>query len=338
MGGDPVRRLFSKNYWFRFWLTLVRPLERSLIRLDEMSGGLIGGLYQAVYRFTRYGPHEAAALSYYTLFSLFPLLLLAIVFSASLLGTEDTRDQVSNVFSLFFPGDAALILDDAIAAALDERGSVSIIAFILLAWSSSSLFGNLEAVLSRTFGVVSTRRIYERRMVGLLMISTFLIFLLASVVTNLLFSFLDLLYLNQFNTWLRMASLFVPTAFNAAIFAMLYGFLPHRAKLRWDAILPSALLGGLAFELAKRVFVYYLSNLSSLNYVYGSVTTVVVFMLWAYYISCLVLICAEICVALNDWLGPQLKSLREESQAPMLVISGQVYSPRLNPPGQDTSQ
>jgi membrane protein len=331
-----VKRLFTKNTWFRAWIAVIRPIERSFVRLDALTDGLLLGLLRGIYRFTKYGPHEAAALSYYALFSLFPLLLLAIVFSASVLGTTATSHQIGDALSLFFPGDAALILQDAIDLALEERGSASLIAVVTLAWSSSNLFGNLEAVLSRTFGVESHRRIYERRLVGLLMISIFVVFLLASVITNLLFSFLNLLFLNRFNPWLRMASLFVPTAFNAAIFAMLYGFLPRRARLRWDSILPAALLGGLAFELAKRVFVYYLSNLSSLNYVYGSVTTVVVFMLWAFYTSCLILICAEICVALNNWMEPRLTSIREQSRPPMPLINGQSYAPRLNPPEHDS--
>jgi membrane protein len=330
-----VKRLLDKQFWKQLWITISRPIERVLVRLDKMTDGLLGELFHAIYRFTKYGPHEAAALSYYALFSLFPLMLLTIILGVSLVGNS-ARAQVGEVLALFFPGDTALILEDGITLALEERGSVSLFAAITLVWSSSSLFGNLEAVLSRTFGVPTGRKIYERRLIGVFMISTFIIFLLASLITNLLFSFLNLLFLNQFNTWLRMASLFIPTAFNAAIFAMLYGFLPRRARLRWDAILPSALLGGLAFELAKRVFVYYLSNLSTLNYIYGSVTAVVVFMLWAYYTFCLILIGAEICVALNEWLGPQLTSIREESQPPNIMLSGQIFSPRLNPPDRDS--
>lgn len=330
-----MKRLFDRTFWKYLWLSISRPVERMLIRLNNMTDGLLGELFHAIYRFTKYGPHEAAALSYYALFSLFPLILLIIVLGVSIVG-DSARTQVGDVLALFFPGETAAVLQDGITLALDERGSVSLFAAITLVWSSSSLFGNLEAVLGRTFGVPTGRKIYERRLIGVFMISTFIIFLVASLITNLLFSFLNLLFLNQFNTWLRMASLFIPTAFNAAIFAMLYGFLPRRARLRWDAILPSALLGGLAFELAKRVFVYYLSNVSTLNYVYGSVTTVVVFMLWAYYTFSLVLIGAEICVALNEWLGPQLTSIREESQPPTLMLSGQIFPPRLNPPDQDT--
>lgn len=330
-----MKRLLDKQFWKQLWITISRPIERVLGQLDKMTDGLLGELFHAIYRFTKYGPHEAAALSYYALFSLFPLMLLAIILSVSIVGNS-AQAQAGEILALFFPGDTAVILEDGITLALEERGSVSLFAAITLVWSSSSLFGNLEAVLSRTFGVPTGRKIYERRLIGVFMISTFLIFLLASLITNLLFSFLNLLFLNQFNTWLRMASLFIPTAFNAAIFAMLYGFLPRRARLRWDAILPSALLGGLAFELAKRVFVYYLSNLSTLNYIYGSVTAVVVFMLWAYYTFCLILIGAEICVALNEWLGPQLTSIREESQPPNIMLSGQIFSPRLNPPDHDS--
>ncbi|MBI5927954.1 MAG: YihY/virulence factor BrkB family protein [Chloroflexi bacterium] len=330
-----MKRLFDRYFWKQLWLSISRPVERTLTQLDKASDGLLAELYHAIYRYVRYGPHEAAALSYYALFSLFPLILLIIVLGVSLVGNS-ARAQVGDILALFFPGETANVLQDGITLALEQRGSVSLFAAITLVWSSSSLFGNLEAVLGRTFGVPTMRRIYERRLIGLFMITTFMIFLLASLITNLLFSFLNLLFLNQFNIWLRMASFFIPTGFNAAIFAMLYGFLPRRARLRWDAILPSALLGGLAFEMAKRVFVYYLSNISTLNYIYGSVTAVVVFMLWAYLTFSLILICAEICVALNEWLGPQLTSIREESQPPTIMLSAQIFPPRLNPPDRDS--
>ena len=193
----------------------------------------------------------------------------------------------------------------------------------MLAWSSASLFGNLEKVLNNAFGVEDRRRIYERRFIGIIMIVMFGMFLLASLLTNLVFSFLGFIYLNQFNAWLQIAGLFVPAAFNAAIFGMLYGFLP-RHHLRWDAILPVSLLAGAAFEIAKRAFVWYLPNLSELEYVYGSVTTVVVFMFWTFLSFCLLLIGAEFCVAIDDWMDRPLRNLREQSRPPVLLFDTQI--------------
>jgi membrane protein len=152
---------------------------------------------------------------------------------------------------------------------------------------------------------------YHRRVVGFFMVIALGILLMANLVTSVLFSFLDLLFLNQGSVWLAVAGIFVPFGFSMGIFAMLFRWVP-RTKLGWDAIWPAALLGGLAWETAKSVFVYYLENISNFSLVYGSITTVIIFMLWAYYTSCILLLCAELCVSLHDWLHERRQGEIEE--------------------------
>lgn len=319
-----MHRLLRNNIWFRFWSNVVRPIERTANWLNWATNGLLFRIVRAIYRFTTYGPHEAAALAYYALFSLFPLMLLAIVLSASILGDAAASNQMRDTLDFFFPGETATILQEAVTAAVEQRNSVSIFAIIVLGWSSANLFGNLEKVLANVFHVEVRRRIYERRLVGVIMICVLIVFLVASLITNVLFSLLNLAFLNQFNTWLRMASFFVPTAFNAAIFAMLYGYVTP-IRLRWDAILPASILGGLAFEYAKRGFGWYLGSASNLNLIYGSVTTVVVFMLWAFIIFCIILICAEICTELDDWMDKRTSHFDDYEGLPSLSSGKDPY-------------
>ncbi len=317
-----LRKILTKQFWKDIEDGFTERFRAIGKALDVPTAGLFMRVWHSIERFAKYGPHEAAALSYYALFSLFPLVLLIIVFSTSFLDGAETRESMADVISLFFPGDTAQILTDAVESTQASRSSVTIFSFVLLGWSSSSLFGNLEKVLNLTFGLDVSRKIYERRFIGFIMIFMLAIFLIASLLTNVIFSFLGLLFLNSFNVWLQMASLFVPTAFNAAIFTMLYGFLP-RHHLRWDAILPVSLFAGGAFEVGKWVFVWYLQNLSSLDYVYGSVTTVVVFLLWMFYTFCLLLLGAEISVAVDDWMERPLQTVREDTRPPALLTEGQ---------------
>lgn len=326
-----MHRLLRNNAWYRFWRRFIRPVVRTAVGLDDLTTGLLSRIIMAIYRFSKYGPHEAAALSYYALFSFFPLVLLAIVLSASILGSAAASNQISDILSFFFPGETASILQDGVTAAADQRGSVSVSALIVLAWSSANLFGNLEKVLSAAFGLQISRRFYQRRIIGLIMIATLIVFLVASLLTNLLFGLLDLLFLNSFNTWLRLASLFVPTAFNAAIFAMLYGFLTP-VRLRWDAILPAALAGGFAFEFAKLGFVWYISSLANITFIYGSVATVVAFMLWAFLIFCLIIIGAEICRAINDWMEATSPAPDEDEELQLFIADRFPHYQHVLPP------
>ena len=76
-------------------------------------------------------------------------------------------------------------------------------------------------------------------------------------------------------------ALIVPLSLSVAIFAFLYRFIPRR-RVRWDAIWIAAFMGGASWEIAKRVFAWYLDNLASYSLVYGSVATLIVLMLWVY--------------------------------------------------------
>ncbi|PJF44941.1 MAG: hypothetical protein CUN55_01345 [Phototrophicales bacterium] len=314
-----MHRLFRYNIWFRIWVLFFRPLVRTGIWLNNTTNGLLSRIGRAIDNFLKYGPHEASALSYYALFSLFPLLLLAIVILTLILDADAASNQIQDILNVLFPTEAAAILEDGVTSALEQRGSASLFAVIVLLWSSANLFGNLEKILNLVFNSPVGRKIYERRLVGILMILSFAVFLLASIITNLIFSFLGLIFLNKLNTWLSLASLLVPTAFNAAIFAVLYGFVPAR-RLRWDAILPASILGGLTFEFAKKAFVWYLSSLTNFSLVYGSVTTVVVFMLWMFVIFCIVLLYAEICAAIDDWLADNEAQHLQQRQPDLFLI------------------
>jgi len=100
---------------------------------------------------------------------------------------------------------------------------------------------------------------------------------------------------------MRVWSVLVPLGLNMAILILLFRFVPQTAP-RWKALVPSALAGSLGWELSKSLFVWYLETVAKLNVVYGSLGTVVALMLWAYLSAALLLLSAEVCVAVDSWL------------------------------------
>jgi membrane protein len=290
----------------------LRFYERWWILANAMTDGLLRYLWQAVYRFSKHGPREAAALSYYAIFSLFPLLLLLIIIIGTLLGPAAAHNQINGVMRLFLPPDMANFLQDNIAEALDQRGSFGLIAGISLLWSSSGLFSNLSSALGRTFRETNPRRIWHQRMVGLGMMLALGMLLVASLATTLIFALLDLLIFSQATSWITTGALVIPFSLSVAIFAFLYRFIPRR-RVRWDAIWVAAFLGGGGWEIAKYLFAWYLDNLASYNLVYGSVAAIIVLLLWAYLSLLIVLLGAEICVALDDWMSKESVQDAQES-------------------------
>jgi membrane protein len=77
-----------------------------------------------------------------------------------------------------------------------------------------------------------------------------------------------------------------------AIFLLIYKFMPN-TKTYWKYIWPGAVLGALLFEVAKNLFIFYLER-STYQSIYGSVTPVIVLLLWAYVSSLILLAGAEL--------------------------------------------
>ncbi|NDJ75738.1 MAG: YihY/virulence factor BrkB family protein [Chloroflexi bacterium] len=267
-----------------------------------MTDGLVGDIYRAVDRFGRYGLHASAAMGYYAVFSLFPLLILLIITIGTVLGPAAAHNQIDGILRIFVPASTATFLEESIATALEQRSSFGIVATITLTWSSLSFFSNLSTALNRAFGSEKPRNTLHKRFMGLLIFVAVALLLFASLATTAIFGVIDLLIFSNQSSWLTMGALLIPVSLNVSLFAFLYRFIPART-VRWDAIWIAAFVGGVIWEVAKRGFTWYLDNLTSYSWLYGSVATVIVLMLWAYLSGGLIILGGEICVALDDWMS-----------------------------------
>lgn len=271
-----------------------------------MTDGLLQHIWWAIDRFSKHGTRESAALSYYAIFSLFPLALLLIVGVGTVLGPAAAKNQIDGVLRIFLPASTANFLQDSLAQTLEQRGSYGLVAGISLAWSSLGFFSNLSSALSRTFrdhqGRQEGYNTIISRIYGIGMMTALGVLLVASLATTVVFNLIDLLVFYQTTSWVSTGALIVPLSLSVAIFAFLYRFVPRR-RVRWDAIWVAAFLGGGAWETAKRVFTWYLDNMASYSLVYGSVATMIVLMLWVYLTGIIILLGAEVCVSLDDWMS-----------------------------------
>ena len=280
----------------------LRFYERWWILANAITDGLPQHMWWAIDRFGKHGARESAALSYYAIFSVFPLILLLIIVIGSALGPAAAHNQIDGVLRLFLPASTANFLQESIAQTLEQRGSFGLVAGISLIWSSLGFFSNLSSALTRTFRDPRGYNSWQSRLFGLWMMLAFGVLLVASLATTLVFNLIDLVVFYHRTSWVTTIALIVPLSLSVAIFVFLYRFVPRR-RVRWDAIWIAAFLGGAAWEVAKRVFGWYLENLASYSVVYGSVATLIVLMLWVYLSGIIILLGAEICVALDDWMS-----------------------------------
>jgi membrane protein len=256
---------------------------RSTNRFNKRTHGWLGLLARAAGEtFKPNSSITAAAIAYFALFSLFPLTLLSISIASLNLGLVMDEQLIVQKLEFIAPALGQLLgknIDEIIRA----RGAVTGIALVGLIWSASTIFYTLTQTLNVIWGNKRSRPVWKRRGLAILFVLIFVgpVLFLASFAGSLI---------TNLRTWFPGQiipigggiSLVLASLIDVALFMVLYIMLPHGAST-WREILPGAISAGLLWELAKKVFLFFVSTYISVsNLVYGSVTAIIAFLFWAY--------------------------------------------------------
>ncbi len=281
---------------------VVGTVSRVYEFVDAGTSGLLPHLVQAWNNFDTRDYRQAASLAYYALFSAFPLILLSVTLVSGLVGPALAQEQVLELAGSFFPADTMQLIEENVRLALEQRESFGLVAASLLIWSSLSLFSNLTAALDNIFHPTFQRPMWHKRGLALVMAIVLAVLLFGSVITSVIFQMLSVIAMAQPSAILAIVTLFLPLGLNVAIFALLFRYTPQM-HVRWDAIWPAAVLGGIGWELSKSLFVWYIHNFANYSVIYGSLGTVIVLLFWAYLSAAILLLAADLCAAINQWLA-----------------------------------
>jgi membrane protein len=252
-------------------------------KLNEGTHGWLGMLVSAANEVLK--PDSAitsAAIAYFALFSLFPLTLLSISIASINLGPFLDQQIIVQRLEFLAPALGQLLgknIDEIVRA----RGPVSFVAIIGLIWSASTIFIILTGTLHKIWGNKRSRPVWKRRGLAILFVLTFVgpALIIVSFAGSMITNFLTWLPV-QIITIVGVISIGVAIFLDISLFMVLYIMLPHGAST-WREILPGALGAGLLWEIAKKVFLFFVSDYISMsNLVYGSVTAIIAFLVWAY--------------------------------------------------------
>lgn len=239
-----------------------------------------------------FGEHEcalrAAALAYYGLFSIFPLLLFLIFLGSKVLTSAQTLEMLNNYIDQVLPVNTAslkLLIDRTLQA----RGSIGLVGGLGLLWGGSSVFGVLEAALS-VIWEGEPRPFVQRRALAATFVLVLSMVFIVSLNLGPIISWLWLDDGSLYKLWLNRGlgfGLVVLTCF------LLFRIFPNR-EISWQPALAGALLAGTAIEIAKTLFGLYLNSaFVNYGYVYGSLAWLIALALWTYLVSVLFFFGAE---------------------------------------------
>ncbi len=281
-----------------FWMALQQRGNRAAHILHDFSRSWLKILWIAAQQTIKPDTSVmASAISYFALFSLFPLILLSISIASFSLGPNLDQHVIVQQLEFIAPA-LSQLLGDNIDHIIRARGPVGSAALISLIWSASSVFYTLTHTLNGIWHVKQSRAAWKRRGLAILFVLAFvgptllLISLAGSVLASLRFWLPDLIL--PFAGWISMT---LTILLDIILFMAVYMMLPHGTST-WREIFPGAFGAGLLWELAKKIFLAFVATYISIsNLVYGTVAAIIAFLFWAYISSLIFLFGAYLSVS-----------------------------------------
>ncbi|HEU0167299.1 MAG TPA: YihY/virulence factor BrkB family protein [Chloroflexota bacterium] len=250
-----------------------------------------------------YGSHAcgifAAAIAFFGVLSIFPLLLLLISIFARVVNQPEATSIVVSNLSAFFPGSSDL-LASAVDAVTPAEPTFAGLGAAGLLWSSMGVFMTLGYALNRVWNVQRNRHILVQYAISAgLALSVGLVALvslgLSAIVdlSHFVRGLLPGLAIPGLGWAALAASNAITFVIVVAVVALLYRWLPYTA-VNWGDVFVPAMVVALLGTAAKFGFAWYLSTVAHFNRMYGPVAAVAGLMLWMFLAGILVLFGAEL--------------------------------------------
>jgi membrane protein len=244
---------------------------------------------------TDHAPQWAAAVAYYGLLSLFPLLLAGISIASYFVDAQWAIQQVTRFLGEFVPRGEGQV-DQIIREAIDARDQVSLLSLAALVWTGSRVFGVLTTALNIAYDVEETYGFWKRLLVEVVWtVAMGLLFLLAlssGFLLDLLWGALRILPAER-GTVFRVIKWLVPGFLLFMAYFLTYKFVP-RGRQDWRAAAIGAGGAALLFLVARPLFLSYIQQFGQYNLIYGSIAVVIILLVWAWLVALITLFGGEL--------------------------------------------
>ncbi len=250
-----------------------------------------------------YAPSMGAALAFYTLFSIAPLLLIVISVAGLLFGEDAARGEIMEQLSGLVGVDSARTLQSVLESLNQPSASAygTVVGVGVLLIGATTVFGELQNAMDRIWrspDLPAPRggfwSILRSRLLSAGVVLGVGFLLMVSLVASAALAALGKWWAPWFGNMAMVANL-VDWALSflsmTALFGMIYKWLP-RAKVPWSDVLVGAALTALLFTIGKFLIGLYIGR-SGVASPFGAAASLVVLLLWVYYSAQIFLLGAE---------------------------------------------
>lgn len=273
-------------------------------------------------------PKLGAALSYYTVFSLAPLLLISIAVAGLIFGREAAQGTIVNEIQGLIGKEGAVLVQNAIKASSNmESGLIAAaISIVTLIVAATAAFIELQDSLNIIWKVKpkpgqAIMEFIRARLISFSLVVGIGFLLLVSLLLSAALTALNQFMGSFFSIpvfLLQIINIVISLAVVSVLFSMIFKILPD-VKLSWKDVRMGALVTTLLFILGKYLIGLYLGS-STISSTYGAAGSLAVILVWVYYSAQILFLGAEFTYVYASRYGKGIRPSRHAIQAETIVV------------------
>lgn len=264
-----------------------------------------------------YAPSMGAALAYYTMFSIAPLLLIVISTAGLVFGEEAVRGEIFGQLQGLMGDRGAEAVQGLLESVSEPEEGIAgtLIGTVLLLIGATTVFGELQNAFDRIWRAPSKSkdegvwRLVRSRLLSFGMILGIGFLMMVSLVFGAAMAALGKWwgpYFASLEVLATALNFLFSFALTTVMFAMLYKFMP-RVKIHWEDVWAGAAVTALLFTVGKLLIGIYIGK-SAIGSGFGAAGSLVVVLVWVYYSAQVFLLGAEF-----TWIYARMHGSRKES-------------------------
>ena len=249
----------------------------------------------------------AAQTAYFFMLCMIPIILLLLTMVQY---TPVTKADVMTAVIQVFPASVDSLITSIVNQVYNQSTGIIPITIIVALWSAGKGVLAMTSGLNCIYGCRETRNYIFLRIRATIYTVMFIIVIILLLVLSVFGNTLNLFiaghipFLKKISDWLIMSRTFITPTVLVVFSLMIYRFLPNR-RGRFRDQLPGAMFAAVGWMVVSWVFSIYLDVFEGFSSMYGSLTTIVLIMLWMYFCMYIIMIGAYI----NQYFEPVNKKL-----------------------------
>jgi len=249
-----------------------------------------------------YAPSMGAAISYYTIFSLAPLLVIVIAVAGFLFGRDAVQDQIVGQISGLIGQEGAIAVQGLIASASEPRTGIvaTAISLVVMVVGATTVLGELQSALDRIWHVPESQKAsgiwaqFRTRIFSFGLILGFAFLMMVSLVVSTTISAIGAYASELLPGWelmLQGLNIAISLGISTLLFAAIFKWMPQ-TRIDWHDVWIGAVVTAVLFEAGKVLIGLYLGK-SGVASSFAAAGSLVVILVWVYYAAQIFLLGAE---------------------------------------------